>query len=241
LFEAIIGPRGPGSVERALTLIGFNLLSDYIRDYFEEKGKRPPTTLNRAWARLTKLLDIEGMVIKHMEVGEVKDRQDFTNGCPSHSLYTDDHENDFDILEGLRLLRYTDTGFFQVSDRWEVKVMAYYVSSLGLSFAAACGVQGVEPWWLVINWPGVIRQLSGGGISGARRPLIPLRMFAVSEADAAAIRAVFEQRGELSAAVELRRLYPGITDNAQARECARTIASWKPLPVAPRAAGRLHR
>ena len=54
-------------------------------------------------------------------------------------------------------------------------------------------------------------------------------MFVVTEAEAAAIRAVFEQRGEFSAAVELRRLFPGITDNAQARECARTIAGWKPL------------
>jgi hypothetical protein len=55
-------------------------------------------------------------------------------------------------------------------------------------------------------------------------------MFVVSEAAAAAIRAIFEQRGELSAVIELRRLFPGITDNAQARECARTIAGWKPLP-----------
>ena len=63
-------------------------------------------------------------------------------------------------------------------------------------------------------------------------------MFVVTEADAAAIRAAFEQRGELSAAVELRRLYPGITDNAQARECARAIAAWRPLPMAPRSARR---
>jgi hypothetical protein len=35
----------------------------------------------------------------------------------------------------------------------------------------------------------------------------------------------------LAAAVELRRLFPGVTDNAEARECARTIAAWKPLPV----------
>ena len=39
------------------------------------------------------------------------------------------------------------------------------------------------------------------------------------------------QRGELSAAIELRRLFPGITDNVQARACARTIAGWKPLPT----------
>ena len=58
-------------------------------------------------------------------------------------------------------------------------------------------------------------------------------MFVVSEAEAAAIRAAFEQGGELAAAVELRRLFPGITDNADARECARAIAGWKLLPPRP--------
>jgi hypothetical protein len=44
-----------------------------------------------------------------------------------------------------------------------------------------------------------------------------LAMFVVTEAQAAMIRATYEQRGEFSAAVELRRLLPGIADNAQAR------------------------
>ena len=57
-----------------------------------------------------------------------------------------------------------------------------------------------------------------------------LAMFMISEAEAAAIRATHEQRGELSAAVELRQLFPGITDNAQSRLCVRTIAGWRPLP-----------
>ena len=64
-------------------------------------------------------------------------------------------------------------------------------------------------------------------------------MFVVTEAEAAAIRAVYEQHGEFSAAIELRRLFPGITDTAQARACARTIAGWKPLPVPPRTVLRL--
>jgi hypothetical protein len=55
-------------------------------------------------------------------------------------------------------------------------------------------------------------------------------MFIITEADAAAIRAVYEQEGELSAAIELRRLFPGIIDNAKARAHARTIAGWQPLP-----------
>jgi hypothetical protein len=46
-------------------------------------------------------------------------------------------------------------------------------------------------------------------------------MFVVTEADADAIRAVYEQRCEFAAAVDLRRRFPGIADNAQARECAR--------------------
>jgi hypothetical protein len=60
----------------------------------------------------------------------------------------------------------------------------------------------------------------------------PLTMFVVTEAQAATIRTAYEQRGEFYAAIELRQLFPGITDNAQARECARTIASWRPLPKA---------
>ena len=55
-------------------------------------------------------------------------------------------------------------------------------------------------------------------------------MFVVTEAQAASIRAGYEQRGEFYAAIELRQMFPGITDNAQARECVRMIASWRPLP-----------
>lgn len=57
-------------------------------------------------------------------------------------------------------------------------------------------------------------------------------MFLVSEVEAAAIRAAFDRGGELSAAVELRRLFPGITDNDNARRCALIIAGWQPLPEA---------
>ena len=45
-----------------------------------------------------------------------------------------------------------------------------------------------------------------------------LAMYVVTEADAAAIREIYERDGELSAAIELRRRFPGVTDNAKARE-----------------------
>jgi hypothetical protein len=55
-------------------------------------------------------------------------------------------------------------------------------------------------------------------------------MFVVSEAEAAAIRTTFEQCGEFAAAVEVCRLFRGIANTEQARECARTIAGWRSLP-----------
>ena len=58
-------------------------------------------------------------------------------------------------------------------------------------------------------------------------------MFIVSEEAATAIRTAYEQEGELSAAIEVRRLFPGITDNVKAREHARIIAGWLPLPPRP--------
>ena len=64
-------------------------------------------------------------------------------------------------------------------------------------------------------------------------------MFVVSEEEAAAIRAAFDRGGEFAAAVELRRRFPGVTDNERARECARTIAGWKPLKRPARPATRL--
>jgi hypothetical protein len=54
-------------------------------------------------------------------------------------------------------------------------------------------------------------------------------MFSVDETTAAAIRQAYEASGELSAVVELRRHFPGITDNESARRCVRAIAGWKPL------------
>jgi hypothetical protein len=56
-------------------------------------------------------------------------------------------------------------------------------------------------------------------------------MFVVSEAEAAAIRAAFDRDGEFAAAIVVRRLFPAVADNEHARQCARTIAGWKPLSL----------
>jgi hypothetical protein len=68
-------------------------------------------------------------------------------------------------------------------------------------------------------------------LPGAAPAAIYPTMFVVTEADATAIRAIYEQEGELSAAIEVRRRFPGIVDNEKARQCARTIAGWTPRPI----------
>jgi hypothetical protein len=55
-------------------------------------------------------------------------------------------------------------------------------------------------------------------------------MFVVDGPTAAAIRKAYLESGELSAVVELRRHFPGIVNNENARLCVRTIANWQPLP-----------
>ncbi len=51
--------------------------------------------------------------------------------------------------------------------------------------------------------------------------------------EATAMWGAFHQHREFEAAVELSRLFPGVTDNRRARECARMIAGWQPITVRP--------
>ena len=69
--------------------------------------------------------------------------------------------------------------------------------------------------------------------------LYPPAMFVVSEADAAATPTAYEQEGELSAAIELRRRFPGIADKAEAGSASGPSPTGKPLPAQPRPVTRL--
>ena len=58
-------------------------------------------------------------------------------------------------------------------------------------------------------------------------------MFTVDEAAAKAIRRAVENGGELAGVVELRRHFPLIADNEQARRCVRAIVGWGTPRPAP--------
>ncbi len=48
---------------------------------------------------------------------------------------------------------------------------------------------------------------------------------------AAAIRRAWDEGGELSAVIELRRHFPLISDGENARWCVRTLAGWTQRPA----------
>ena len=65
------------------------------------------------------------------------------------------------------------------------------------------------------------------------------RMFTITEADTDAILAAFDRDGELAAVVELRRRFPGLSENA-GLEATRMIVRWRPAQDgAPSLTGRL--
>ena len=55
-------------------------------------------------------------------------------------------------------------------------------------------------------------------------------MFLVDDMTAAAIRRAWEDGGDLSGVVELRRHFPLISDHATARRCLHAIVGWTPRP-----------
>jgi hypothetical protein len=143
LFEAIIGERGPGSVEATMDNIFAGFRHDFLLDLIVTRfgrAKRSPRTLSSAWSIISRLLNVEGLVIEHIDLGRKGEPDDYASGAPPYSYYDDKRANDFDILTGLGILNYTDTGYFVLGEQWDVKVMSYYVSRLGLKFATACGV-----------------------------------------------------------------------------------------------------
>jgi hypothetical protein len=77
--------------------------------------------------------------------------------------------------------------------------------------SAVCGVTGPPPYWAQHSFA-----FQAGGISAA---------FGMFVTDAAAIRTIFHQEGELSAAIELRRRFQGTTGRANARACLRRAVS----------------
>jgi len=69
------------------------------------------------------------------------------------------------------------------------------------------------------RWPGLASSRPGPKL---------FAMFVVDDATADTLHRIWQEEGELSALVELRRHFPLIADNARARLCLQAIVGWAP-------------
>ena len=58
-------------------------------------------------------------------------------------------------------------------------------------------------------------------------------MFVMSEAEVTTIQDAFSRGGEVSAVVELRRLFPLLANSEHTRSCVRSILAWRPARPRP--------
>jgi hypothetical protein len=145
IFEAMIGPEGPHAVFVSLeSAMNFeflhNFLQEFVRERFEAYPSQP-SNVDEMWRFMEDLLEIQGIEIEHIDIDDLSEKAPYVGGLPAYSGFKDDLQTDFLILETLRLIKYVDTGFFDVADRWRVKVMFYHVTPLGITFAKACDVR----------------------------------------------------------------------------------------------------
>jgi len=140
----VIGPDGPHSVLVTLERMMFGFIHDFVQDDIKTlfgDRKRKPRSLNAMCKLIDTLLNVNGLVVEHVDVDDTTKTDAYAGFCLAYSRYRDDADTDFAILAGLRFLNNVDTGFFMLGNRWKVKILYHHVTPLGLSFANACGVR----------------------------------------------------------------------------------------------------
>jgi hypothetical protein len=147
IFTQVTGTKDAKSLELTLDGLMTSFTTTFMQDYVAQwyaKEKSPPADPGAMWDLLEQHLNMPGVDIKHIELEErvktLGDEDHHSSGQIEVSIYKDNLETDFAILDATRLLRYEDTGFFVVGDRWHLKIMFHYVTRLGQGFASACGI-----------------------------------------------------------------------------------------------------
>lgn len=140
IFKRLIGSEDRREVELSLD----NLLTTYSPNFLEEhvlflyRAVENSISVENFPGWFEGALNNVGIEIVHYEI-EHPDMEDFIGDCPTYSNYDNDQDTDFAILSALGLVRYVDTNRFKVGNA-TVKVMCYYLTTLGFDFASACGV-----------------------------------------------------------------------------------------------------
>lgn len=144
LFTAIVGTDIQYSLEYALDNIKMYFQSHRIResitDRFAEAEKANDfIDLDKAAQIIAMHMNCLGVDMVYADVG-IDDPANFADvSFPYESVYSDEHEVDFSILEAVGLIRRVDVDV-EILGRYSVSLIYHHLTQLGLSFAEACGI-----------------------------------------------------------------------------------------------------
>jgi hypothetical protein len=146
LFQQLIGHDTAYSVQLAMDSLQIEFVQNgFMQEYLQQEWKEKPPrhkglTPWKALEHIFKSLNPIAVEIVHVEIYETKNKRNGEGASPPTSNYKDELQIDYEILAAVGLIRYVDTGEFQLDERWSAKVMFYHLTPLGLRFASACGI-----------------------------------------------------------------------------------------------------
>ena len=153
-FVSIISQLSPKQGEILRSLIGTEsahdceLAMDNIRGYYQSHSIR--RAIERAVLKLRERNDDEfcelivayfnhpNIEIVHASAENMQ-THDYFDISMDYSVYDDDDEVDYTILEAVGLIRRVETDFFDVGE-WSLSVIYYHLTDLGFHFSVACGI-----------------------------------------------------------------------------------------------------
>jgi abortive infection alpha-like protein len=142
IFIDVIATDAANELDLSLEALWSGFLHNFLQGFLSQnfKSRQPkPNTLEAMWQFLEEALNNVGTEIVHVELEDLNEGKIEIGSIPG-SNYLDERETDFAILDAIGLIRYVDTGYFNLSARWRMKVVFYYVTKLGRDFAKACGI-----------------------------------------------------------------------------------------------------
>jgi hypothetical protein len=128
------------------------LAMDNIRGYFSGPnirrtiemlvGKLPEQTDMAFCEAISSELNHIGIEVD-FAAAENRNTQDYYEIEHEYSVYADDDEVDYSILEAVGLIRRVQTDFFKAGN-WDVTLIYYHLTELGFYFCKACGIIGPD-------------------------------------------------------------------------------------------------
>jgi hypothetical protein len=147
LFAKIAGAEEDISLDSAIDVMNSEFFHNFMEEhlaYVFKHAEPSPQNIGEMWHLIEENVNTVGIEIQHIELEDItkplEAPDSHRSGTIQGSGYDDKLQTDFAILDAIRIVRYLDTGFFNLGDRWKIKVMFYYVTPLGKGFAYACGI-----------------------------------------------------------------------------------------------------